>query len=287
MIRSPYHKFHVTVPPVVRLQRLIFVSLIGFTTTSARNFSWSTTDSWNKLLLQEQYPTETPRSDDNEDSTKDNMGQVMRTMTYDRAANERNAIASLDLAGQALHWFRLDDGVMGGMSETQHVDDDGVLHFTGTINTSGGGFTSIRSKVPPDLPTTFNTEAVRIRFRGDGKTYKFLLSDGKRMTGTPMSRSPSWQADVPTRTLETDEWEETIIPLASLQPVFSGSPASRPSDTSQYQFHMNEMAEMGLMLSLRLASGKLNPKETFGEGIFPFSLQVKSIEMLAKEDSQT
>jgi hypothetical protein len=45
------------------------------------------------------------------------------------------------------------------------------------------------------------------------------------------------------------------------------------------------MMQIGLMLSLYLSDGRPNPKETFGEGVFPFSLHVKSIEpvMKAKE----
>jgi hypothetical protein len=38
------------------------------------------------------------------------------------------------------------------------------------------------------------------------------------------------------------------------------------------------MKQLGLMLSLRLSDGSPNPKETFGEGIFDFSLFVESIE---------
>ena len=43
----------------------------------------------------------------------ENMGQAMRMMKYDRAANERNAVGALNFVDHALHWYRLDDGVMG------------------------------------------------------------------------------------------------------------------------------------------------------------------------------
>ena len=50
--------------------------------------------------------------------------------------------ASLNLLGHTLKWHRLDDGVMGGQSETLHASstDTDELHFTGQINTQGGGF---------------------------------------------------------------------------------------------------------------------------------------------------
>ena len=50
--------------------------------------------------------------------------------------------ASLNLLGHTLKWHRLVDGVMGGQSETLHASstDTDELHFTGQINTQGGGF---------------------------------------------------------------------------------------------------------------------------------------------------
>lgn len=134
------------------------------------------------------------------------MGQVLRVMSYDRAANERNAIPGLQLLGHTLKWHRLNDGVMGGRSETLHSFHEGAaaadvsdsdskstqpsaaiptkgaaLHFSGQINTSGGGFCSIRSPLPQGhIPS--NTAAIKITHIGDGKTYKFLLSDGNKST---------------------------------------------------------------------------------------------------------
>ena len=156
---------------------------------------------------------------------------------------------------------------------------DGILHFDGTINTNGGGFTSIRAKIESGLLTTDNT-GLHIRYRGDGKIYKVLLSDGNR--GGPFSHTPTWQADLPTKQKaddKDDEWDETIIPFSSLLPAFGGGPRSQLSDEDkkQYTFNPLEMKEVGLMLSLRLSDGSPNPPETFGEGIFPFSLKVKSI----------
>jgi len=207
---------------------------------------------------------------------------MMRMMSYDRAANERNAVSALRMAGQPLSWFRLDDGVMGGQSETNHLvsEDDGALHFVGTINTNGGGFASVRSKIPAGVLASSTTDAIRIRFRGDGKTYKFIMSDGNRMAGAPMSRTPSWQTDLPTRRDGggAAEWEEATIPVASFLPNFGGSSRSPEADKANYVLDVSEIREIGLMLSLKLADGRPNPRETYGEGVFPFELLVKSIE---------
>ena len=155
------------------------------------------------------------------------MGQVFRMMTYDYGGSRRNAIAALQLAKHNLKWYRLDDGVMGGMSSTQHqatnpteVDKNrattnnmiSALHFSGTINTEGGGFCSVRSDFPSGLLTQQHS-AIKIRYRGDGKTYKVLLSDGRG--GGPMSQTPSWQIDLPTANTCSDgenQWDEVVLP---------------------------------------------------------------------------
>ena len=210
------------------------------------------------------------------------MGQVMRIMTYDRAENERNAVGALDFVNHPssqLQWVRLDDGVMGGQSSTVHsCTTEGSLHFTGEINTNGGGFCSIRAAIPNGLPA--ETQAIRLKVIGDGKTYKLLLSDGSRSTFGPSKRSPSWQFDLKTTDSNGGkEPQEIVVPVSSLVPSWGGGPRGQPTseEREQAQFNVQDMKEIGIMLSLQLSDGSPNPKETFGEGIFPFSLQVTSI----------
>lgn len=207
-------------------------------------------------------------------------------MRYDRAGNEAAALTALNLAGNGgeLKWFRLDDGVMGGQSETNHVSSGtGELHFDGTINTNGGGFCSIRARLGEE-GLGEDVTGIKLKIVGDGKTYKFTITDGNSSTGGPFSSSPSWQIDVPTK--EGQE-EDVVVSFADLKPSFGGRPSSRPSEDekSKYKFDVSSMSEIGLMLSLQLSDGSPNPKETFGEGIFPFSLKVKSIETIQKAKS--
>ncbi|KAL7538344.1 hypothetical protein ACHAWF_006069 [Thalassiosira exigua] len=202
------------------------------------------------------------------------MGQVIRAARYDRAANERNAVRSLDLIGRKLNWHRLDDGVMGGQSETIHSSTDaGELHFSGQINTQGGGFCSIRSPVEGGFPA--DTVAVRICYVGDGKTYKVLFSDGNKSAFGPSRRSPSWQSDLPTK----NGVEGTaVVRLDSLTPSLQGGPVE-----TDLKIDPTEVKEMGFMLSLKLSSGESNPVETFGAGVFPFSLKIRAIEVVGAE----
>ena len=225
-----------------------------------------------------------PSETDSSGEAEGKMGQAVRIMKYDRAENERNAIPALtmDLLNQEaaqLKWHRLDDGVMGGQSESLHVcSQDGSLHFKGQINTNGGGFCSIRSPLPQGLPE--NTTAIRLRFKGDGKTYKFLLSDGNRSTFGPSRRSPSWQCDIPTK--KSGEIDEITIPFSSLKPSFGPRPVS--SDTAK--FDASSMGEIGVMLSLQLSDGSSNPVETFGTGIFPFSFEIFSIHPIVADQKE-
>lgn len=213
------------------------------------------------------------------------MGNVVRMARYDRAANVASAVpSSLTLNGnKPLEWHRLDDGVMGGKSETVHstsLDGRDGIHFTGHINTSGGGFASIRA--PFENGLLADTTALRIKFRGDGKKYKVLLSDGQ--PSGPWGGSPSWQVDLPTRKLSSNEAAQVeTLPLDSFIPSFGGRSALKKEERSKFTFDGSEMKQLGLMLSLRLSDGSPNPKETFGEGIFEFSLFVESIETISSK----
>ena len=287
----------------------------------------------------------------NKNKNTSTMGQVVRVMQYDRAENERNAIPALTIASSTmdstnsqqqqqavderkddndegqqqqqkaspppmlLQWYRLDDGVMGGQSETlHHCLENGSLHFTGQINTEGGGFCSIRSSPSGNNsnsssnrtisnPNTNNNErssllppgttAIRLRIRGDGKTYKLLLSDGTRSSFGPSKRNPSWQCDIPTKkkkkqqnnnnnneaSTEEEDFESITIPLSSLTPSWGPRRVSAEEiEAAVHSFDVNTLQEIGFMLSLKLSDGSNNPIETFGSGIFPFSLQIVSIE---------
>ena len=202
------------------------------------------------------------------------MGNIVRMAKYDRAANMANAITALQLLNHDLKWHRLDDGVMGGRSETTLQTDTTSLHFQGTINTNGGGFTSIRAPLP--LQLSDNMTALRIRFRGDGKTYKVLLSDGNGL------RSPSWQIDLPTHK-ESNVVQEVELPLHQFQPSFGPRKVS-DSDLNKYKLIPSEMKELGFMLSLKLSDGTSNPEETFGKDIFDFSLIIESIDITVETE---
>lgn len=259
------------------------------------------------------------------------MGNIIRMLKYDKTKNIINSVPILHLNdNQTLRWYRLDDGVMGGQSTTlvdelnssscsnvvspgeedqsvvgtKRVGNPPILKFTGSINTQGGGFASIRANLPDknvlSLDESYN--AFKIKYRGDGKTYKILLSNSSgSSSGGPFSRSPSWQADLPTikklrtpaccpnsnnnegkRAAEKEEkdlsFQESIIYFSSFLPSFGGKAALTDFERKKYTLIPSEIRQLGLMLSLKLCNGQPNPPETFGVGIFSFILEVESIE---------
>lgn len=50
-------------------------------------------------------------------------------------------------------------------------------------------------------------------------------------------------------------------------------------DTSA-KLNPEHVKEIGFMLSLKLSNGEANPINTFGSGVFPFSLKIRSIEVV-------
>ena len=295
---SKRNKITLTLPPLLTL----FVVVVVVPLTLLASLSLSAPSPRSLSTLVRHHLTSWKRTHNmggQEEAAAMPKGQRVR---YDRLSNERNAVSALQFlnAQQPLEWFRLDDGVMGGQSETRHYvnnnnnnNNDGnnnnnnVLHFEGTINTNGGGFASIRCKISEQVAMALanNYKAIQLRIRGDGKTYKFIITDG---TGAgPFSGKPSWQFDVPTEQQQDDVvgaeaggWQDVRIPLDQLLPSYAGGSRAQSTtnnDTGTLVFDASSVREIGLMLSLKRADGSLNPKATYGEGIFPFALAVQSI----------
>eukprot|EP00551_Chaetoceros_affinis_P001860 CAMPEP_0203639098 /NCGR_PEP_ID=MMETSP0088-20131115/4939_1 /ASSEMBLY_ACC=CAM_ASM_001087 /TAXON_ID=426623 /ORGANISM="Chaetoceros affinis, Strain CCMP159" /LENGTH=235 /DNA_ID=CAMNT_0050493897 /DNA_START=31 /DNA_END=739 /DNA_ORIENTATION=+ len=235
------------------------------------------------------------------------MGQAMRMMSYSQSKNmsATTSIPGLVINNAPLSFYRMDDGVMGGQSQTHKINyykikkqittcDEGnssddrikdssagedqdkanVLAFSGIINTNGGGFASIRSPLDNSIPNS--AKGLKIKYKGDGKTYKILLSDGKG--GGPFSSSPSWQIDLPTK--DSSEEEEACVYFNDFVPSFGGRASLSQVEREKYSFVNEEMKQIGLMLSLKLSNGDPNPVETFGSGIFDFRLEVDDVQLV-------
>jgi monofunctional biosynthetic peptidoglycan transglycosylase len=81
--------------------------------------------------------------------------------------------------GSDYDWRCVNDGVMGGRSESSiQLYPDGKLRWHGHLSlASGGGFASLRLRTPA-LDVSAYT-GLRLRLRGDGKTYKLNLANSE------------------------------------------------------------------------------------------------------------
>ena len=121
----------------------------------------------------------------------------------------------------AARWFNVDDPVMGGVSSSSMKQIKDAVLFSGVVSLeNNGGFASVRSRTlrPPDNLKDYS--ALRIRVKGDGKTYIFSLQ-----TFTA-PRLNYWQRFETTK----DEWIEVVLPLSKFEPVFRGfTPRNAPA----------------------------------------------------------
>ena len=90
-------------------------------------------------------------------------------------------VLGLNNAAPALRWQVVNDTVMGGRSSSQIKRVGEALHFSGRLNTNGGGFASLRSdRMGLDLAAA---TLVRLTVKGDGRTYSVrLYAAGQRVS---------------------------------------------------------------------------------------------------------
>ena len=112
-------------------------------------------------------------------------------------------------------WIIVNDGVMGGRSEAQGVIEDGVLIWTGTIVTTGGGFSSIRGPVDGEFA---GATSLTLRIRNDGRRYELLVDDAFDERGRVTHYNP----------IETigGAWQEISVPLTEMEARVFGNPVT-------------------------------------------------------------
>ena len=113
----------------------------------------------------------------------------------------------------ATNWITVNDNVMGGRSEGGFSFKKKRLIFSGTTNTNGGGFSSIRTN-PSDF-SLGDKEGLHIRYKGDGRTYKL----GVRMEGKSVSYRSNFTSG--------NGWQEVRIPFDEMDVSWRGRPLSK------------------------------------------------------------
>lgn len=125
-------------------------------------------------------------------------------------------IASFDPDQTEVRWQIVNDTVMGGRSASRFAIDAGQLEFSGTLNTNGGGFASLRSNRQDwDLAAY---SAVRLKVRGDGRAYRFRLF--------PDETRESYQSQFET---VAGEWLVVELPFEGFYASLRGRRLNRPA----------------------------------------------------------
>ena len=114
----------------------------------------------------------------------------------------------------AAKWHDISDPVMGGISCSEMVAEDGVAVFKGVVSLEhSGGFASVRSAEGHyDLS---GYDGLTVRVRGDGKRYGLRLRSSGGFDGV------NYQADF---TPAAGVWLDIKLPFAGFRPVLRGRP---------------------------------------------------------------
>ena len=137
-----------------------------------------------------------------------------------------------------LQWRIINDGVMGGLSNSQIIiSSEGYGLFKGSVSLdNNGGFASTRGIL--STPIQQKATTIKIRVKGDGKKYSF------RIQSTSNYRV-SYKLDFSTN---ANSWEEIELPLKDFIPtwrgrILSGVPPIVATDIDQIGFLISDKQE--------------------------------------------
>ena len=138
-------------------------------------------------------------------------------------------------------WQIEDDGVMGGISKgTFTRDPAGHAVFSGNVSLdNNGGFSSVQCYFDPIDVSSFRTAV--IRFKGDGKNYRFIVESEK-------DARHYYVANFET----TGDWQDFEIPLRKMYPVRRGDRLDLPDYPGKTMAQIRFMIANGRAESFRL-----------------------------------
>ncbi|MGI9261008.1 MAG: CIA30 family protein, partial [Woeseiaceae bacterium] len=139
--------------------------------------------------------------------------------TPDNCSESELLLTDFTRTSDDLGWYVVNDNVMGGRSNGQFKQEPGELRFTGSTNTNGGGFSSIRTS-PLQLDLSSHT-GIQVKVRGDGRRYTWRLATNARRRGNYVS----YWADFETG---NGTWNTVDIPFSSFIPGHRGKRLDGP-----------------------------------------------------------
>lgn len=107
------------------------------------------------------------------------------------------------------NWIIINDGVMWWKSIWKYDIQENIFNLSGTINTNGGGFTSVRAWLPAWILSEYNS--IKLIAKPDNRSYQITFRDNNR-------RWVSHRVILPFS--RTWDFEEIDIQIDDLEPVF-------------------------------------------------------------------
>ncbi|MFT5484834.1 MAG: NADH dehydrogenase [ubiquinone] 1 alpha subcomplex assembly factor 1 [Halieaceae bacterium] len=151
----------------------------------------------------------------------------------DSLAPAEKLISDFTNTSPDLRWYVVNDNVMGGKSEGDFMQNQGELIFSGSTNTNGGGFSSIRSG--PMQMDLSSHEGIRLSLKGDGRRYTWRLTTVASWRG----RVISYLADFAT---QEGTWSTVDVPFTRFVPRLRGRRLNGP------ELDPAKITGMGLMI---------------------------------------
>jgi monofunctional biosynthetic peptidoglycan transglycosylase len=140
---------------------------------------------------------------------------------------------NFDKPNEQKRWYAVDDGVMGGVSQSEFSVIDGEGRFHGDVSLeNGGGFASVRREPNGFEPTLANAQGIALTVRGDGRTYQL------RLKSTSLGDASAYRVKF---TPAQNAWETLHFPWDTFEAVrrgtvLSDAPAIVPSEIHQLGF---------------------------------------------------
>jgi hypothetical protein len=221
------------------------------------------------------------------------------------------ATPGLVLGGRELCWYCLNDIVMGGKSSSQlRLQEGGGLIFSGSVNTTGGGFCSCRTtepakgegemitKMPSCVPDGATAVVLTLSGTLRSHCFKFTMSAGSKVLDDPdgeflgegmrAGQKQRWLAmsrDQRMQTLRSISWQHTL-PVAHVQPheqtqqfkvtlpLSAFSPSLFGQRLQNQQLDVSSVSYVGINAGIFDDKGKPDASYTDGE----FELSIHAIE---------
>ena len=131
------------------------------------------------------------------------------------------------------NWNIVNDDVMGGVSKSYlSLNDENNLIFNGYLSLeNNGGFAS--SRLSFNRKTLAGVKSFRIKFKGDGNTYKLRLNQ--------YDRRASYSSDFKS---SKNKWTEVDVSLEDFKPTWRGY-----SYTNYPEIDMEKVNSLGIQIS--------------------------------------